>query len=192
MSAKDTKIAAVIVLYFPDETLLNRLLNSLRDTVGELIVIDNTPVSSQAWVSKSWFISSNHNVHYHSLGDNYGIAKAQNIGIELAINYHCDHVILLDQDSCASENMIAKLLSEERELLACGVNVGSVGPVFIDEKTGERSKLIRHGNVFINRISVSSDDVKPIQTDYLIASGCLIRMTVLQQVGLMRDDLFID
>lgn len=192
ISTKDSKIAAVIVLYFPDETLLNRLLNSLSDNVSEQFVIDNTPSSNQTRISESFFLSRNYNVHYHALGDNYGIAKAQNVGIELAIKHHCDHVIFFDQDSSASQDMIAKLLSAELELLAHGVNVGSVGPIFIDEKTGDRSKIIRYGNLLVNRISVSSDDVKPILADYLIASGSLIRISVLQEVGLMKDDLFID
>jgi rhamnosyltransferase len=192
ISTLDSKIAAIVVLYLPDEALLDRLLNSLRGAVSELFIIDNTPNDKLTWVSIDWFVSKNHHVVYHPLGDNYGIAKAQNVGIELAINNNCDHVILLDQDSSASKDMISVLISAERELLANGVNVGSVGPVFIDEKTGERSKVIRYGNVLVNRISVSSNDVKPIQADYLIASGTLIRIAVLQKVGLMKDDLFID
>ncbi|MDP2071933.1 glycosyltransferase family 2 protein [Methylotenera sp.] len=192
ISTLDSKVAAVIVLYFPDEALLDRLLNSLRGAVSELFIIDNTPNDKLTWVSIDWFVSKNHHVVYHPLGDNYGIAKAQNVGIELAINNNCDHVILFDQDSAASQDMIVELLSEERALLVNGVKVGSVGPAFIDEKTGEYAKVIRYGNIFVNRISVSSNDVKPIQADYLIASGSLIRIAVLQEVGLMRDDLFID
>jgi rhamnosyltransferase len=188
----DSKVAAVIVLYFPDEILLDRLLNSLRDTASNLFVIDNTPSDKLTWVSINWFTSRNHHIDYHALNNNYGIAKAQNLGIELAISHNCDHVILFDQDSAAPPEMIMKLLSEERALLANGVKVGSVGPAFIDEKTHEYAKVIRYGNVFVNRISVSSKDVKPIQADYLIASGSLIGVAVLQEVGLMRDDLFID
>lgn len=192
ISTIDSKIAAIVVLYLPDEALLDRLLNSLRGAVSELFIIDNTPNDKLTWVSIDWFVSKNHHVVYHPLGDNYGIAKAQNVGIELSINNNCDHVILFDQDSAASPEVIMELLSEERVLLANGVNVGAVGPAFIDEKTGEYAKVIRHGNIFVNRISVSSNDVKPIQADYLIASGSLIRIAVLQEVGLMRDDLFID
>lgn len=188
----DRTVAAVIVLFFPDEALLERLFNSLRGMVSDVFVIDNTPNDKQAWVTLSWFESRNYKVTYHPLGDNYGIAKAQNVGVELAIKNNYDHVILFDQDSAASTEMIITLLSEEQMLLANGFKVGSVGPAFIDEKTGEYAKVIRHGNFFVNRISVSNNDAKPIQADYLIASGSLIRIAVLQEVGLMRDDLFID
>lgn len=186
------KLAAIIVLYFPDESLLDRLLNSLRDTVSDIFIIDNTPYDKLKWISINWFASKNHKVAYHPMGDNYGIAKAQNVGIELAIKDNCDHVIFFDQDSAASPEMVMRLLTEERALLANGVKIGSVGPVFVDKKTGECSKVVRYGNVFVNRISVSNDDLSPIQADYLIASGALIRVSVLQEVGLMRNDLFID
>jgi rhamnosyltransferase len=192
ISTLDSKIAAIVILYLPDEALLDRLLNSLHGTVSELFIIDNTPNDKVTWVSIDWFVLKNHDVVYHPLGDNYGIAKAQNVGIELAINHNCDHVILFDQDSAASPEMIEKLLLEEQSLLANGINVGSVGPAFIDEKTREYAKVIRHGNVFVNRISVTNNDIKPIQADYLIASGSLIRAAVLQEVGLMCEGLFID
>lgn len=192
ISAIDSKIAAIVVLYLPDEALLDRLLNSLRGVVSDIFVIDNTPSDKVTWISVHWFLLKNHHVVYRWLGDNYGIAKAQNIGIKLAIDNSCDHVILFDQDSALSKGMVDKLLVEEQALLACGVNVGSVGPVFIDEKTGEYAKVIRSGLFFINRLRVKNNDVIPTQADYLIASGSLIRMAVLEEVGLMCESLFID
>ena len=191
-SVLDSKIAAIIVLYFPNETLLISLLNSLKNTLSYLIVIDNTPSDKQKRVSLDWFESKDYDVGYHSLGDNFGIAKAQNIGIKLAIDYNCDHIILFDQDSVASEGMINELLSAEQSLLAKGHNVGSVGPVFIDEKTRECAKVIRYGNIFTKRIPVTNNDLNPIKADYLISSGSLIRTSVLKDVGLIYEDLFID
>jgi rhamnosyltransferase len=188
----DSKVAAIIVLYFPNEVLLDGLLNSLNNTLSHLIVIDNTPSNKQMNISLNWFKSKKYDVEYHSLGDNFGVAKAQNIGIKLAIDHKCDHVILFDQDSTASEGMIEKLLSEEQSLLAKGFNVGSVGPVFIDKKTREFAKVIRYGNIFTNRISVTDHDLNPIKADYLVSSGSLIRASVLRDVGVMFEDLFID
>jgi rhamnosyltransferase len=192
ISATDSKIAAIVVLYLPDEALLNRLLNSLRGTVGDIYIVDNTPVIKNTWVSLNWFVTKNHNVAYHPLGDNYGIAKAQNVGIELAIQSGCDHIALFDQDSAIPKGMINELLLIEQKLLGDSVNVGAVGPMFIDEKTGNGSNVFRHGRFLFNKIQVAPEEKSPINADYLISSGSLIRVSVLKVVGLMREDLFID
>jgi rhamnosyltransferase len=187
-----TKISAVIVLYFPDEVLLERLVASIKGTVASIIVVDNTPSGKIKWLAYNWFVSKSFDVVYKALGDNYGIAKAQNEGIAIAIANNSDHVILFDQDSAASPMMVQGLLTEELALLAFGVKVGAVGPAFMDEKTGDYANVIRYGNFLTKRIPISFDDVKPIRAGSIIASGALIRVSVLKEVGLMREDLFID
>ena len=187
-----TNISAVIVLYFPDEVLLERLVTSIKGTVASIIVVDNTPSGKLKWLAYKWFVSKNFDVVYKPLGDNYGIAKAQNEGIGIAIDNNSDHVILFDQDSAASPMMVQSLLTEEQALLAIGFKVGAVGPAFMDEKTGDYAKVIRYGNFFTKRIPITFDDVQPIQAGSIIASGALIRVCVLKEAGLMREDLFID
>lgn len=186
------RIGAIVVLYFPDLSLLERLLSGLQSEVDEIYVIDNTPKKLVDWLSYEWFLEKQFSVCYQSLGDNFGIAKAQNIGIELAMSSQCSHVILFDQDSAIPPNMIKELLVSEQLLLDRSVLLGSVGPLFLDEKTGDYAKAIRHGPLFINKIDISPLDTNPVRADYLIASGSLIRTHILQAAGLMREDLFID
>jgi rhamnosyltransferase len=188
----ETTIAAVVVLYFPNEALLERLLRAIKDEVAIIFVINNTPKESDSSISEKWFLSKAVNVVYQELGDNYGIAKAQNIGVQLAIDNHCSHVVFFDQDSAPSSDMITNLLLQEQALLSEGFNVGALGPAYLDEKTGCYSKVIRFGRLFSQSINVRPNDVTPIQADFLIASGSLIRVNVFNQIGLMREDLFID
>lgn len=185
------RVGAIVVLYFPNLSLLERLLSGMQNEVDQIFVIDNTPTNAVSWLSYEWFIEKQFSVSYQSLGDNYGIAKAQNIGIGLAISNHCSHVIFFDQDSAMPPNMIKELLASE-QLLNKSVQVGSVGPLFLDEKTGEYAKAIRHGQLFINKVDISPLDTNPVRADYLISSGSLIRTQILQAIGLMREDLFID
>jgi rhamnosyltransferase len=185
-------IGAVIVLFFPNTELLTRLLNSLRDEVGQIYIVDNTPNEALDWLSQDWFLTNGYDVVYKPLGDNYGIAKAQNVGIELAIQDACDHIALFDQDSAIPKGMLKELLLTEQSLLEKSINVGIIGPIYIDEKTGNRCDVIRHGRFFISKIKVTPEDNTPINADYLISSGSLIRTSVLKSVGLMREDLFID
>ncbi len=186
------RVGAIIVLYFPNLSLLERLLNGLQNEVDEIFVIDNTPINAVDWLSSEWFLTKQYQVNYHPLGDNRGIGRAQNIGIELAISNQCSHVILFDQDSAIPPNMIKNLLIAEQLLLDKSVHLGSVGPLFLDEKTGDYSKAIRHGQLFTHKIDISPLDTNPVRADYLIASGSLMRTPILQTIGLMREDLFID
>lgn len=185
-------IAAIVVTYLPNELLLNRILRSICNEVKHVYVIDNTPTESVDWLSAEWLAKSGLDVGYHPLGDNFGIAKAQNVGIEFAIRDGCDHVILFDQDSAPLAGMINKLANAELKLLASGIKVGSVGPLFLDEKTNEYAPAIRHIGFMIRKIKVTPSESLPVLADYLISSGSLIRISVFQKIGVMKEELFID
>lgn len=188
----DFKIAAIAILYLPSEATFTKLLKSLQNTVETIFVVDNTPTSQITWVSNAWFNAHGFKVQYRPLGDNLGIAKAQNVGIEMAIADGCDHVILFDQDSEAAPGMVQTLLKEEQALIERGINVGLVGPAFIDDKTGEYAAAIKHVAVFAKRMKITNNSITPVNVDYLIASGSLIQTEVLKDVGFMNEELFID
>jgi rhamnosyltransferase len=184
-------IGAIIVTYFPNEILLVRLLESIGNEVKKIYIIDNTPNESKIWLTSEWLSKFNLDIYYHQLGKNCGIAKAQNIGIDFAVKDGCDHVILFDQDSSPAKEMIGKLANAELELLTSGVKVGSVGPLFFDEKINEYSKAVRHRWIMLKKNKISPGDL-PVSADYLIASGSLIRISILKEIGFFREELFID
>lgn len=184
-------IAAVVVVYCPNLALLDRLLQSVIEQVDRIFVIDNTPESSVA-LSSPFFERYSQPISYLPLGENKGIATAQNIGIRQSLNTGHSHVLLLDQDSALRPGMVDRLLTAERNLILAGKQVGAVGPLFIDEKTGKHSFGIRPGRFRVKRISLDIYSDDPVETEYLIASGSLIRMSVLNSIGLMKDELFID
>ena len=183
-------VAAVIVLYAPDMALLDRLLLSVKGQVEKLFVVDNTPENSHLLARFQPERTSG--LTYIPLGENRGIATAHNIGIRESIKAGCSHVLLLDQDSALPAGMVAELLRAEESLLAAGEKVAAVGPLFVDEKTGSVSRTHRHRWLKIDRKPVDQTAGVPVETDYLISSGSLIRTCVLQEIGLMRDELFID
>jgi rhamnosyltransferase len=185
-------IAAIIVTYFPNEASLNRLMRTMGDQVQRIYVVDNTPAGGADWLHQTWFDREGFDAGYVPLGDNLGIAKAQNIGVEEAEAAGCDHVIFFDQDSAPPAGMIASLLKAELKLLESGIKVGSVGPVFRDEKTQEYSPAIRHKGMRVTRVKIDPVAETAVVADYLISSGSLIRIEVMKEVGGMRDELFID
>lgn len=182
-------IAAVIVFYRPNSTLLERLLVSLDGQVDSVVAVDNTPGASAAMSPVARF---SYSISYIPLGENRGIAEAQNIGIRTSLEGGCSHVILLDQDSVIPSGTVTRLLAAEDKLVKAGVKVAAVAPAFVDEKTASPSCAVRHGFLHVKRISLDPDSSEPVETDSLIASGSVIRAVVLQSVGLMRADLFID
>jgi len=183
-------IAAVVVLYHPDLSLLERLLESVLGQVDTIVVVDNTPASAPAFAL--FFEKYRDQVSYIALGENKGIATAQNVGIKKSLIAGHDHVLLLDQDSALPVDMVKNLLNAERKLIQAGKAVAAVGPLFVDEKSGNKSCAVRHGLFHVKRIPIDPSSDQPVKTDYLIASGSLIRASVFEQIGLMLEPLFID
>lgn len=183
-------VAAIIVLYYPDLALLQRLIGSVVDQVHMILVIDNTTVPIKT--VQQLFPECETRIQYEPLGENKGIAFAQNIGIRLALEAGASHILLLDQDSALPSNMVSLLLRAELDLLHEGKSVAAVGPVFIDEKTGEKSSPFRQGYLHARNVDIIEGSTAPVETEYVIASGSLIRRAVIEDVGMMLGRLFID
>lgn len=186
----DSSVAAIIVLFHPQAAKLSQLIESVASQVAKVFVIDNTPGASEIGAHLS--SSDGKHVRYIPLGDNLGIAKAQNVGLQAALAGHHSHVLLLDQDSVVPSGMVDKLLCAERTLIDQGKSVGSVGPLFVSERTGTPARVIRHGLLHVKRMRVAPGGSAPVETDYIISSGSLISADALAKVGMMREDLFID
>jgi rhamnosyltransferase len=183
-------VAAVVVLFHPQPAVLARLIESIASQVNKIFIVDNTPSRTEELPAPVRDCGCS--VRYHANGANKGLAGAQNTGIAYALDENYTHVLLLDQDSALSGGAVDGLLAAERSLLSGGIPVAAVGPLFIDEKTGERSRAVHRRYFRVDWVTIPPEETKPVEADYLIASGSLIRSSVLRQVGLMRDVLFID
>lgn len=183
-------VAGIVVLYNPKRDALERLLRSIVGQVARIFVIDNTPEPAAEILE---FIQEfEAEVQYLPMGSNRGIALAQNAGIRASMDAGFSHVLLLDQDSFLPAEMVNRLLDGERRLLHDGQPVAAVGPQFWDEKTGKRYPAVQLGYFRIRKLYLDARSTEPVETDYLIASGSMIRTSILRSVGLMREDLFID
>ena len=183
-------IAAIVVLYHPTQQATERLLRSLVGEVDAVFAIDNTPGSiSDRPLLLEGFADP---VLYVPLGENKGIAEAQNIGIELSINGGYSHVLLLDQDSVLSSGMVSKLLAAEEQLLNKRETIAGMSPQIIDNRTGKRPCACRYRWFRVQKVFQDVNSTEPVETDNIMASGSLIRTRVLQALGMMRSELFID
>lgn len=182
------KVAVVVVIFYPSVLHLNNLLASLLLQAPRVFVIDNTPGNSS-------YMNCFHNspaVRYIRLGDNVGIAAAHNIGIRSARDEEYDYVLLMDQDSFPEANMLNRLVHEKLLAEFNGLKIAAVGPMTIDKKTGAADYFTKCHKFSVELIEPTAISDSIVECDFLISSGCLIPLYVLDQVGLMDESLFID
>jgi len=190
-------IAAIIVTYYPQEAPLRRMLKKLVPQVHQLYMIDNTPrnlgdESVLEWLDCPWLEAFGGKIEYHPLGCNWGIAKAQNIGIDLAIRAQHEELLFFDQDSFPPDNLVPTLLGARAQVQITGVAVGMIGPAILDEKSQAISPIFKAGRFWVKRVVYPHNWSDPIQTEFIISSGSLVSAKVMGIVGPMLDLLFID
>ncbi len=181
------KIAAVIVTYYADQDILRSVVNSIIGQVATVIIVDNG--SSNPWLSK--LLRQKLDFDLILLESNLGIGSAQNIGIQRARDLSSDFVLLMDQDSVPSKNMVQLLLDTYQILVLSGKKISAIGPRFLDSESGRLSSHVAFGRFGTRRID-SSDGSNAVPVDFLISSGSLIPLHVLDNVGNMDGSLFID
>lgn len=182
-------IGAVIVTFNPDFCALARLLESLLPQVGSIVIVDNGSGDDVAlWVQEHLPVQR---VSTVLLGDNLGIAAAQNFGISLLKEKRRKAVVLFDQDSEPAPDMVSTLVGAWVRQSALGRKVAALGPRYVDERRDNPPPFIQIKGFRVLRQTCLAPESE-VEVDYLIASGCLIPMEVLETVGGMREDLFID
>lgn len=175
---------AVIVTYHPALDVLGDLVDRLTNQVEAVLVVDNGSDENLVVWNAGRQLPADHII---ALGENRGIAAAQNVGIAWAKQQGATHVLLMDQDSLPAPDMLEKLHCA----LASEPVAAAAGPRYMDSRQKNPPPFLQIRNWRLYRHSCVSDQaVLPV--DYLIASGCLIPMPILEQVGDMRVDLFID
>lgn len=183
-------VCAVIVTYRPETALIAELLAAVASQVFTVIIVDNGS-DADCLASLAAFAKAGPNRHVLALGENQGIAAAQNKGISRALTLNASHVLLLDHDSIPAQDMVRQLLLLESRLLTANIKVGAVGPTLIDRRTSTRGGFVRRRGLGISRVFPDSS-TGFVETDFLIASGMLIRAQALHKIGLMNSGYFID
>lgn len=193
-------VCAVIVTYRPDAEATARLVRALAKQTDSLVVVDNG--SSEPELTAVAQACREVAGELIRLGENTGIAHAQNVGVLRARQLGATHVLLSDQDSMPAPGMVRELLtalsgadalSDEAVLSgAADGPVGAVGPYIRDEKPGG-DELVYVDRTWGPRRAATGELARPIvPAAFLLASGCLIPMRVLEEVGPMNEAYFID
>ncbi|HHC71306.1 MAG TPA: glycosyltransferase family 2 protein [Thiotrichales bacterium] len=179
-------LAVVIVTHHPDPGLLRTTVTGLVESVGRLVVVDN---GSGAVLDSLFESLRGSGAQVVRLGRNRGIGAAQNVGMAEVADY--PYTLFLDQDSHPDPGVVIRLREAMATLEAAGERVAAVGPVLVDTDTGLERHFLRIRGPWLSRRRCSGEE-RWIETDFLIASGCLVSRQAWKAVGVFDESLFID
>ncbi len=181
-------VCAVVVSHHPDPSAVAGLVDIVVGQVGAVVLIDNASDGDwQPALAASLQAAGGALIQQVR---NLGLAAAQNIGIGWARAHGYRYVLLLDQDSRPDEDMVASLHGALVALSEIG-QVAAVGPRFHDLREHRHAPFVRIRFPF-NRKLWCDHSRQTIACDFLISSGMLIPLAVLDRVGPMDSGLFID
>lgn len=184
-----TAVWAVVVTYQPDPAKVAQLVADLAGQVAHIVIVDNGSRDADA-LSAAYQQAPT--VTVSAQGSNLGIAAAQNAGVELARRGGAGFVIYFDQDSAIPAGFVGALQQAFLDL-ARTHRLAATVPVFRDSRHGFFYPLIvMKPNGLRRKIVPDGTERAPFAVSMAISSGTFTSLAVLDQVGPMRDDFFID
>ncbi len=176
-------VTAVLVTYNPDINILTAVIDSLKTQVESIIVIDNNSkvAGDIARVCAR--------VECSLLPANMGLGKAHNLGIEYARSQGSDYVLLLDQDSLPEPNMVEQMLKVVEQLNTTSQPFCAIGSRYRNQHD-ELSDFVKIDWFRFARTTCTEQSY--VKADFLISSGSLIRVSAVDEIGMMDESLFID
>lgn len=180
------EVCAVVVSHRPDLAVLSQALAALRAQVGHVVVVDNGSPGPDVHA-----IGDAHpGIEVLALPENLGLAAGLNAGVRVArARPGVTQVLLMDQDSVPASGMVATLQAALAGLSRTG-KVAAVGPRYRDARETADAPFVRIGFPFNHKLRCNGEAT--IRCDFLITSGCLVPLAVLDEVGGMDEALFID
>lgn len=166
----ENKIFSIVVTYNGVFWILKCLSSLVNSGVKNhhIIVIDNQSQDDTVSVIKREFPS----VQLLEPGENLGFGKANNLGMQLAMENYADFVFLLNQDAWVNKKMF-------QELLECSSNhpeFGILSPLQLDATGNFDNQFSMY-----YKPTVSNSDV--VEIDFVNASGWLVTASCFNRVG---------
>lgn len=178
-------IWACIICYHVRAAALQPLVDVLRDQVGKILLLDNSPEFEGDLVA-----IANSQVLYLPMSHNRGTAGAMNRAWQLALAEGATAMLSFDQDSLPTAAMVAQLSSSFTSLLQSGLNPAAVGPGKIDPRNGTPFRLLAPVLPWFHE--APSVAAPLVEVDHLITSGSLISAKTFKAVGPFREELFLE
>ena len=199
------RIAAIILTYRPDQSILRRAVTSLCTQVERIVIVDNGSHWDAQELLNALPVADRGRIEFIRLDTNIGVGAGHNRGIQWARASGFPRVLILDQDSVPRPGMVRHLVAALDRLEAQGIPVASVAARFVDRYTGRIAPFVRLGSWKLTQVTCGSAPKREsagepagepkgelLEIDFVISSGTLIPMQVLDKAGDMNEGLFID
>lgn len=170
-------ISAIIVTYNPNLSQLSVCVSSLLPQVEKIIIVKN----SSEKLDFSEF--QNEKIIQIQLEKNFGIAYAQNRGIDKSFELGSKWILLSDQDTVFPKNYVSNF---EKKIKIFGKNK-IYAPTFFNEVKNQKEPV----SVSILKSVIPSGN-EAVKVFHAISSGMIFYKEVFQKIGGMKDVLFID
>ncbi len=170
------RLAAATVLYEPDATLVISLCAALQDAATPLFAVCNSILDADI---RDQLLRSG--VTLLGDGTNTGLGAGLNAAVGAAESAGFSHVILFDQDSTPTPQLLDTLLERAGSMTA---PLGAIGPR-LTPPPGEGYRAIWYSDR-----GGGLPNGQPV--DFLPTSGSLLSITAWRTVGPFREDFFID
>jgi rhamnosyltransferase len=187
------RLAAIILTYHPDLALLRRAVMSLCPQVERILIVDNGTGWDCDALLGAFSGTDRDRIEFVWLDANIGVGAGHNRGIRWARARGFTHVLILDQDSIPRSDMVRQQVAALDRLYAQGIPVAAVAARFVDRYSGRIGPFVRIGSWRLAQVQCGLAGAGELpEIDFIISSGALIPMRVLDKVGDMNEDLFVD
>ena len=186
----DSTVAAVVVIFNPDDRF-KKLLLSVIEQVDKIWIINNQPNFDVDKFITNGQVECEDKTTVIENKQNIGLAAAQNQGIKLALADGLDWVLLLDQDSILNKSFVKNMLHAARIYDNEG-HIGFLTPRH-ESDDGSPSVPTYSKGLFLKpkRYHMNLTEIDDSLL-FGMASGSFIPNKRFEEIGLMREDFWID
>ena len=185
-----TGLLVGIVAYNPSIERLHKLRECIQDESVALCIIDNHSENSEE-ISREF--SDVDGVEVILNAHNRGVAAAVNQLVEHARSRGIPYVMSVDQDSLFDKGYARDMLNHFRALAAQQPQLAALGGKVFDIRKKRFERFVRFDMPWRKKTGEQQQLPPPyVSVDFLITSGTILSVESVEQVGPMREDLFID
>jgi len=188
--ARKTETCAIVVTHHPDITPLLTMLGQLNRETNFLVVDNDSPSIGQ--------LEESITAYENCLGilrreQNEGLARALNIGIGRALKEGFDYIFLFDQDSNPCDSYVERMVEAYRQVRGhSSRGIAALGPRIINPQTSRKTPFKLFNRLWSRTDQRYAGSGAHFVADFLITSGTMLVARHLTEIGLMREDYFID
>ena len=172
---KRYKIGVIIVTYFPNLKELTLNINNLLSDGVSIFIYKNCNTELPFEKQSNIIIKGN--------GENIGLSKAQNIGLQYFLKTKVDFVSTFDQDSTITKNYLQDAMENLVQLNSVNSKIRVIVPYLVDK---DSTKLISKEKV-IKKVDGFTEILREGT-----CSGMFMFSSIIEDYGDFRENFFID